>query len=186
MPFSADTARILAEPLITAFFQETSGQWRSERRYYTLKSGATQEVVSQISIEFLPVGSPALLQLAELHQLDPQKPLICGTTVTWESDYVGTGKKPVVGSTVFGVRGTTLYRDRGFATSQPVTAQYLFRDNRTMQLKTEYNDSCFEEEIKLIGQRYRTRQTVVCRAGEEIMIGQYLETRCDPSQGHTP
>jgi hypothetical protein len=48
-----------------------------------------------------------------------------------------------------------------------------------MQLKTEYNDSCFEEEIKLIGQRYRTRQTVIRRAGEELMIGQYLETRCD-------
>jgi hypothetical protein len=85
----------------------------------------------------------------------------------------------VVGSTVFGVRGTILYRDRGFATHQPVIAQYLFRDDRTMQLKTEYNDSCFEEEIKLIGQRYRTRQTVICRAGEELMIGQYLETRCD-------
>jgi hypothetical protein len=179
MSFSLDTARTLAEPLITAFFQETSGAWRSERRYYTLKSGETQEVVSQITIEFLPAGSDPLLELAALHRLDPQQPLICGTTVTWESDYVGTGKKPVVGSTVFGARGTTLYRDRGFATNQPVIAQYLFPDNRTMQLKTEYNDSCFEEEIKLIGQRYRTRQTVIRRAGEELMIGQYLETRCD-------
>ncbi|HIK44633.1 MAG TPA: phycobiliprotein lyase [Leptolyngbyaceae cyanobacterium M65_K2018_010] len=178
MPFSVDAARILAEPLVMAFFQDTTGDWRSERRYYTLSSGETQEVVSQIRIQFLEAGSPQLVQLAELHDLDPQKPLICGTSVTWESDYVGTGKKPVVGSTVFGVRGTTLYRDRGFATAKPVTAHYLFRDNRTMQLKTEYNGSSFEEEIKLIGQRYRTRQTVISRAGEEIMIGQYLETRC--------
>ena len=178
MPFSIETARILAEPLVTAFFQETAGEWRSERRYYTLSSGETQEVISQIKIEFLEAGAPQLLHLAELHSVDPQKPLICGTAVAWESDYVGTGKKPVVGSTVFGVRGTTLYRDRGFATSKPVTAQYLFRDNRTMQLKTEYNNSSFEEEIRLIGQRYRTRQTVISRAGEEVMIGQYLETRC--------
>lgn len=177
MPFSVDTARILAEPLVTAFFRETAGQWRSERRYYTLSNGETQEVVSQIMIEFLEAGAPQLLHLAQLHGLDPQKPLICGTAVAWESDYVGTGKKPVVGSTVFGVRGTTLYRDRGFATTKPVTAQYLFRDNRTLQLRTEYNDSSFEEEIKLIGQRYRTRQTVISRAGQEIMIGQYLETR---------
>jgi hypothetical protein len=178
MPFSVDTARILAEPLVTAFFRETAGQWRSERRYYTLSNGETQEVVSQIMIEFLEADAPQLLHLAQLHGLDPQKPLICGTAVAWESDYVGTGKKPVVGSTVFGVRGTTLYRDRGFATTKPVTAQYLFRDNRTLQLRTEYNDSSFEEEIKLIGQRYRTRQTVISRAGQEIMIGQYLETRC--------
>ena len=83
MSFSVDTDRRLAEPLITAFFQGTSGAWRSERRYYTLKSGETQEVVSQINIEFLPAGSPALLQLAELHRLDRRQPLICGTTVTW-------------------------------------------------------------------------------------------------------
>ncbi|MFH7244707.1 MAG: phycobiliprotein lyase [Spirulina sp.] len=177
MPFSVETARILAEPLVTAFFQETAGEWRSERRYYTLSSGETQEVVSQIAIEFLELGHPQLLHLAELHHLAVNAPLICGTSVAWESDYVGTGKRPVKGSTLFGVRGTTLYRDRGFATSKPVTAQYLFRDNRTLQLKTEYNGSSFEEEIRLIGQRYRTRQTVISRAGEEIMIGQYLETR---------
>ncbi|MGG6238902.1 phycobiliprotein lyase [Nodosilinea sp. AN01ver1] len=177
MPFSADTARILAEPLVQAFFRDTAGDWRSERRYYTLKSGETQEVVSQIAIAFLEAGAPQLIKLAQMHQLDPAKPLICGTTVTWESDYVGTGKKPVKGSTIFGVRGTTLYRDRGFATSKPVTAQYHFNDNRTLVLKTQYNDSSFEEEIRLIGQRYRTRQTVISRAGEEIMIGQYLETR---------
>ncbi|MGB3308691.1 MAG: phycobiliprotein lyase [Nodosilinea sp.] len=177
MPFSADTARILAEPLVQAFFRDTAGDWRSERRYYTLQSGETQEVVSQITIAFLEAGAPQLVELAQMHQLDPAKPLICGTTVTWESDYVGTGKKPVVGSTIFGVRGTTLYRDRGFATPKPVTAQYHFNDNRTLVLKTQYNDSSFEEELRLIGQRYRTRQTLISRAGKEIMIGQYLETR---------
>ncbi|WP_017298243.1 phycobiliprotein lyase [Nodosilinea nodulosa] len=177
MPLSADVAQLLAEPLVQAFFQETAGEWRSDRRYYTLKSGETQEVVSQIRIEFLPAGAEQLIELAELHQLSPSQPLICGTTVAWESDYVGTGKKPVVGSTVFGVRGTTLYRDRGFATPKPVTAQYHFNDSRTLVLKTQYNDSRFEEEIRLIGQRYRTRQTVISRAGEELMIGQYLETR---------
>jgi hypothetical protein len=177
MPFSADTARILAEPLVQAFFQDTAGEWRSERRYYTLQSGETQEVVSQISIQFLAAGAEELVNLARLHQLDPGQPLICGTRVTWESDYVGTGRKPVVGSTIFGVRGQSLYRDRGFATTKPVTAQYHFNDNRTLVLNTRYNDSSFEEEIRLIGQRYRTRQTVISRAGEEIMIGQYLETR---------
>lgn len=177
MPFSVETARMLAEPLVTAFFQETAGNWRSERRYYTLSSGETQEVTSQITIEFLEPGHPHLLHLANLHHLSPKTPLICGTAVAWESDYVGTGKKPVKGSTLFGVRGTTLYRDRGFATSKPVTAQYTFPDSRTLQLKTEYNQSSFEEEIRLIGQRYRTRQTVISRAGEQVMIGQYLETR---------
>jgi hypothetical protein len=177
MPFSVDTARLLAESLVETFFKDSEGDWQSERRYYTLKSGETQEVVSQIQIRFLPAGDDNLIHLAQLHELRSEEPLVCGAKVTWESDYVGTSKKPVKGGTIFGVRGSTLYRDRGFATSKPVTAHFHFRDPRTMHLRTEYQGSAFEEEIKLIGKQYRTRQTVISRAGEEIMIGQYLEKR---------
>jgi hypothetical protein len=48
-----------------------------------------------------------------------------------------------------------------------------------MALRTEYNGSVFEEEFKLIGKIYRTRQTIISRAGEELMIGQYLERRLE-------
>lgn len=50
-------------------------------------------------------------------------------------------------------------------------------DAKTMCLRTEYSGNVFEEEVKLIGNCYRTRQTIISRAGEEQMIGQYLETR---------
>jgi hypothetical protein len=83
----------------------------------------------------------------------------------------------VIGSTVFGIQGNVLYRDRGFATSDPVIAICSFANAETMNLRTEYNANVFEEEIKLIGSKYRTRQTVISRAGEEITIGQYLEKR---------
>lgn len=180
MPYSLDTARILAEPLVSSFFKTCEGDWRSERRYYTLKSGDVQEVVSYINIRFLAAGSSELQQLHSLHELPSNTPLVCGAQVTWESQYVHTDKKPVSGSTIFGIRGSTLYRDRGFATSKPVTADFVFHNPRTMVLKTAYNGSSFEEEIRLIGDRTRTRQTIISRAGEEIMIGQYLEQRCQP------
>lgn len=178
MPYSADTARILAEPLVTAFFRSCEGDWRSERRYYKLKSGDVQEVVSYLNIQFLDKGDPKLSHLEELHGLSEATPLVSGAQVTWESNYVNTSKKPVNGSTLFGVRGSMLYRDRGFATPKPVTADFMFREARTMVLKTAYSGSSFEEEIKLIGDHTRTRQTIISRAGEEIMIGQYLEQRC--------
>ena len=178
MTYSLDTASTLTEPLITEFFRDCEGDWRSERRYYTLKSGEVQEVVSYINIRFLVASSPELRQLADLHELAWETPFVCGTQVTWESNYVNTDQKPVSGSTVFGVRGTLLYRDRGFATAKPVTADYLLRESRTLVLKTAYGGSSFEEEVKLIGDRTRTRQTIISRAGKEIMIGQYLEQRC--------
>ncbi|MEL7314667.1 MAG: phycobiliprotein lyase [Cyanobacteria bacterium J06559_3] len=178
MGYSLVAACTLVESQVTAFFQDCEGDWRSERRYYTLKNGAVQEVVSHISIRFLAADSPELRHLAKLHEFDAAKTFVCGTEVTWESSYVNTNQKPVSGSTVFGVRGTLLYRDRGFATAKPVTADYGLRDDRTLVLKTAYDGSSFEEEVRLIGDRTRTRQTIICRTRKEIMIGQYLEQRC--------
>lgn len=164
-----------AQDQATQFFRNSEGHWRSERRYYTLKSGLIQEVVSQLQIRFLQAGDAELQLLSQAHGLEIVIP--CGVGITWDSQYAGPSKKNVTGSTVFGLRGDVLYRDRGFATPKPITAQYTFPNPNTMVLRTEYDGSVFEEEIKLISHQYRTRQTVISRAGEEQMIGQYLERR---------
>ncbi|MGI8933810.1 phycobiliprotein lyase [Leptolyngbya sp. BC1307] len=164
-----------AEQQAIAFFKHSAGDWQSRRRYYTLASGETQEVISDITVCFLEGGHSDLVELAARHELGD--PLVCGAKVTWESNYITPSRKPSKGSTVFGIRGDVMYRDRGFATPKPVTADYRFTSERTMVLRTEYNGSAFEEELKLIGDKYRTRQTIISRAGEEVMIGQYLETR---------
>ena len=171
-------AQTADESQITEFFTESVGQWRSERRYYTLPEGETKEMVSIITIRFLEPGCDELQKLAQMHNLPDIASLICGTHVSWDTNSV-TGKKESKGSTLFGVLGTTLYRDRGFATSKPVTAQYYFPNPKTLCLRTEYNNSVFEEELKLIGEKYRTRQSIISRAGEQLMIGQYLEKRID-------
>lgn len=170
-------AQNVEDSLITAFFRESAGSWRSERRYYTLPDGNTKEVVSFISIEFLEPGCDELLQLQKLHALPDEMALICGADVRWKSSDSVTGHKQSEDSTLFGALGNVLYRDRGFATSKPVTAQFYFPHPKTLCLKTEYNGSVFEEELKLIGSNYRTRQTIISRAGEQQMIGQYLEKR---------
>lgn len=166
-----------SEPLIVDFFRQSEGQWRSERRYYTLPDGKTQEMVSLINIRFLPQGHDQLIHLAQLHELADETALICGTEVTWESHDSVSGRKQSRGSTLFGAHGDQLLRDRGFATLQPITASYTFTNPQTLCLRTEYDGSMFEEELKLVGQHYRTRQTIISRAGEQQMIGQYLEKR---------
>lgn len=164
---------------VAEFFQKSAGKWRSQRRYYTLPDGETKEMVSLITIRFLEQRCAELQQLAQLHELSDPVALTCGAHVAWESTDSVSGRKQSKGSTLFGVLGTTLYRDRGFATSKPVTADYYFTNPQTMCLRTEYNGSVFEEELKLIGSNYRTRQTIISRAGEQQMIGQYLEKRID-------
>lgn len=175
---SAETTNFTLQSLAIDFFHKSAGSWNSQRRYYTLnKDVEPQEVESVLNISFLPQGAAELIELAQAHQLEDLAALVCGTKVTWESNYTNQNRKPVVGSTVFGIRGNILYRDRGFATPKPVIAVCAFPNSETMNLRTEYNANVFEEEIKLIGNKYRTRQTVISRAGEEITIGQYLEKR---------
>jgi CpeS-like protein len=164
------------ELLVAKFFRTSAGNWLSERRYYTLPDGDTQEVISEIGIKFLDYGCLELQQLARLHGLD-ELALTCGSEIEWESKDSISGKKASRGSTLFGVLGNILYRDRGFATPKPITAIYHFSHPDTLCLKTEYQGSVFEEEIKLVGDKYRTRQTIISRAGEQVTIGQYLEKR---------
>lgn len=166
-----------SESQVAEFFRQSVGQWRSERRYYTLPDGENQEVVSEIAIEFLEADSPELHELAQMHELENLSALKCGSKVSWKSTNSVTGRQQSAGSTVFGVLGNVLYRDRGFATPKPITAQFYMPNPQTLCLRTEYNGSVFEEELKLIGQQYRTRQTIISRAGEQVMIGQYLEKR---------
>ncbi|MEY2858250.1 MAG: hypothetical protein RLZZ74_2562 [Cyanobacteriota bacterium] len=175
---SAETTNLALESLAVDFFHQSAGSWNSKRRYYTLNEDVEpQEVESSLKVSFLPQGAPELIELAQSHQLEDLAALVCGTKVTWSSNYTKQNRKPIIGSTVFGIKGNILYRDRGFATPKPVIAICSFINAETMNLRTEYNANVFEEEIKLIGSKYRTRQTIISRAGEEITIGQYLEQR---------
>ena len=174
---SPQTPSAKGESLIAEFFQRSAGQWRSERRYYTLPDGETKEMVSLIKIRFLEQGCPELRELARLHQLSDRAAMTCGAEVTWDSEESVSGRKQSQGLTLFGALGEVLYRDRGFATTQPITASFHFTNPETLCLRTEYKASVFEEELKLVGSQYRTRQTIISRAGEQQMIGQYLEKR---------
>lgn len=177
MQASLSNVQVSPESLALDFFRESAGIWKSQRRYYTLTNENTQEVISYITIRFLEASSTELIELAQLHQLENKNIFNGGAYVTWESDYIGPNQKKSTGETIFGILGDLLYRDRGFATTEPVTAQFYFTNPQTMCLKTEYKGSVFEEELKLIGSQYRTRQTIISRAGQEQMIGQYLEKR---------
>lgn len=175
---SVGTTNLGLESLAVAFFRQSEGNWKSQRRYHTLnKDVEPQEVESFLTISFLEQGAPELIQLAQSHELKDLAALVCGTKVTWSSNYTNQNRKQINGSTVFGTLGNKLYRDRGFATPKPIIAICSFTNPQTMCLRTEYGGSVFEEEIKLVGSNYRTRQTIISRAGQEITIGQYLEKR---------
>ncbi|MEL7035694.1 MAG: phycobiliprotein lyase [Cyanobacteria bacterium J06592_8] len=162
---------------IENYLRKSEGMWHSERRYFTLPDGKTQEWVNRLTVRFLEQGSPELIKLADLHLFSDRHALVCGSEITWESTLSTKERPQSEGSTIFGILGEIMYRDRGFATPKPLQAKYYLLNQDTLCLRTEYNGSVFEEEIKHIGTKYRTRQSIITRAGEQQMIGQYLEKR---------
>lgn len=177
MTLSVQPRSLSTEALAESFFRRTSGRWKSVRRYYALSRDTTQEVTSWITVEYLEAGCDRLLDLARRHEFEDETALICGSYVTWESHYETSTRKPSRGATVFGVKGDYLYRDRGFSTPKPVRADFGFTNPDTMWLRSFYNNSQFDEEIKLVGEKYRTRQTIMTKENEQVFIGQYLESR---------
>lgn len=173
-----NNALVAIESLAVDYFQKSQGKWKSQRRYYMLKQESEpQEVESILTVEYLTQNSPELIELANLHELEQASVLICGSKVTWSSNYTNRDRKASEGETIFGVAANKMYRDRGFATNKPVIATYAFTNPETLCLSTKYQGSSFEEEVKLVGSNYRTRQTIISRAQQEVTIGQYLETR---------
>ena len=99
MKFSENIAQQSQIQLASHILQQSSGMWESKRRYYTLKNNETQEVVSVLTNQFLEQGSPELLRLAELHQLDDPNDIICGIRSSWESTYlIPSQRKPLTGT----------------------------------------------------------------------------------------
>ena len=78
MMFPAAVSQVSLDLLVEDFFRQSEGEWRSERRYFTLKNGQVQEGVSRITVEFLAPGSPKLVHLARLHQLPDDFAFTCG------------------------------------------------------------------------------------------------------------
>jgi hypothetical protein len=165
----------LEESFIKNFLQESEGKWCSERRYYALPNGKIKDVKKTVTMRFVDQGSPELIELAQLHKLDENFPITCGSYVEWSNIDLDTGDEGAKRWTVLGTLGTTMYFGRNFPVPRLVVAQYCFRDAKTIYLWTEENGSLFEEELKLIGKNYRTRQTIISRGGEQNMIAQYIE-----------
>ena len=161
------------------FLHRSVGKWHSQRRYYTLNStkNPVLEADSQIEVFFLEGDRPELLELAKRHNLPEGFIFSCGAKVLWHSTYTNVERKPLVGTTLFGISGDQMYRDRGFSTPDPVVATFEIPNSDLLRLYTAYDGAKFEEEIKFIGQQHRTRQTIISKAGREVMVGQYLEKR---------
>lgn len=140
------------------WFKRSEGEWISNRRYYYESSGKNQLVKSDL-----------LVELSDAESGEFRVKLI------WDS----TGDSSSQGEMIceFDSDSSTLYRNIGYMTSSPTNSHVTMLDDDTILFKTEYDGMVFREEIRLIDEDIRLRQTLGWKNNTVMLAGQYYEKR---------
>ncbi|NJP11345.1 MAG: phycobiliprotein lyase [Leptolyngbyaceae cyanobacterium RU_5_1] len=154
------------------FFQQSTGRWRSQRTTHHLAFRRAENGESEIQVEALVVEHPKVIEICQLHQVDPGL-AIGGAYVSWQGS-MGWDREEEnhEGSTVFVLmpdatepRQGTLLRERGYAEIVPVAGRYHMDDEDGFVLTTEYESMSSIERFWFIGSNLRLRTSTVKRFG---------------------
>lgn len=135
----------------TQWFRRTCGSWSSERRYLFAPKLKPTNMTTEFTISELPYGK-------------------------FQVDWTGQTE----GQMILTVKGDTLHRSRDYFGDGANSSKIEIIDYDTIVLRTEYNNTRFREEIRMIEEDcFRLRQTVGynLETGQLALVGQYFETR---------
>ncbi len=154
------------------FFQHSTGRWRSQRTTHHLAFKRAETGESEIVVEALAADDPKVIEICQLHQVDPSL-AIGGAYVSWQGS-MGWDKEDEnhEGSTVFslvpdaedGHQGLLL-RERGYAEIVPVAGHYQIDDEEALVLTTEYETMSSVERFSFAAPNLRMRTSIVKRFG---------------------
>jgi hypothetical protein len=157
---------------VVDFFQLSAGKWLSQRTTHHLAFRLAEAGESEIQIEALAIDHPKVLEICELHQVDPSL-AVGGSYVRWQAS-MGWDKSDEnhEGSTVFvlvpetpDARQGTLLRERGYAEIVPVAGRYHMDDEGGLVLTTEYETMSSVERFWFASPSLRMRTSTVKRFG---------------------
>jgi CpeS-like protein len=175
---------------VMAFFQQSSGKWRSQRTTHHLAFRRAEAGESEITVEALPANHPKVIEICQIHEVDPAR-AIGGAYVAWQGS-MGWDKEDEnhEGTTVFALipdleqpRQGTLLRERGYAEIVPVAGQYHMDDQDALVLVTEYETMSSEERFWFASPSLRMRTSTVKRFGGFATATFCTEFRADELEG---
>ncbi len=130
---------------VVEFFQLCTGTWRSQRTTHHLAFKLTETGESEIQVEALVANHPQVIEICELHQVDPNLS-IGGAHVSWkggmgwdkeDENHEGSTVLVLIPDTDLPQEGTLL-RERGYAENVPISGRYRMDDGDGLVLTTEY------------------------------------------------
>lgn len=154
------------------FFRRSAGKWRSQRTTHHLAFRRAELGDSEIRVETLDKDHPQVVEICELHQIDPQR-AIGGAFVSWAGSMEwDQNDENHSGSTVFALvpeednpKAGKLLRERGYAEIVPVAGLYEMDEEEGLILVTEYETMSVVERFWFASPDLRLRTSTVTRFG---------------------
>jgi hypothetical protein len=158
---------------VMAFFQLSSGRWRSQRTTHHLAFKRSEFGDSEIQVETLAADHPDVVALCEFHQIDSSQ-AVGGSRVNWlgSMSWDREDEENHEGKTVFALVPDAddpsqgrLLRERGYAEIVPVVGRFLMDDQDGLVLTTDYDTMSAIERFWFASPDLRLRTSTVKRFG---------------------
>lgn len=155
------------------FFRQSAGRWRSQRTTQHLAFRRSEVGDSEIVVESLEADHPDIIELCQLHEVDPSL-AVGGSRVRWAGSmsWDREGEENHEGKTVFAIvpdvddpRQGRLLRERGYAEIVPVVGRFHMDEDEGLVLTTEYETMSSIERFWFAGPNLRMRTSTVKRFG---------------------
>ncbi len=154
------------------FFQQSAGQWRSQRTTHHLPFRRAESGGSDINVEFLDADDRKIAAICQMHDEDPKR-AIGGAFVSWDGSMAWDKEnEDHKGTTVFALipdpdnsRKGKLLRERGYAEIVPVAGKYHMDEEDGLVLITEYETMSIIERFWFVNPDLRLRSSTVKRFG---------------------
>lgn len=155
------------------FFRQSAGRWRSQRTTQHLAFRRSEVGDSEIVVESLEADHPDIIELCQLHEVDPSL-AVGGSRVRWAGSMAWDreGEENHEGKTVFAIvpdednpRQGRLLRERGYAEIMPVVGRFHMDEDGGLVLTTDYETMSSIERFWFAGPNLRMRTSTVKRFG---------------------
>jgi CpeS-like protein len=154
------------------FFQQSAGQWRSQRTTHHLPFRRAESGGSDIKVEFLDAEDEKIAAICQMHDVDAAT-AIGGAYVSWDGAMAWDKEnEDHKGTTVFALipnpedpRKGKLLRERGYAEIVPVAGEYHMDEEDGLILITEYETMSIIERFWFVNPDLRLRSSTVKRFG---------------------
>ena len=183
------------------FFEQSAGQWRSQRTTHHLPFRRAESGGSDISVEYLDSTDSRIVEICQMHDIEPNL-AIGGAFVSWDGSMAWDKENENhEGTTVFALipdpenpRKGKLLRERGYAEIVPVAGLYEMDNEDGLVLITEYETMSIVERFWFVNSNLRLRSSTVQRFGgfntatfcaESRVIDEEAETEQSENQTNT-